>query len=128
MKRVLRKKWIVLLLVLGGLLGAVLLSAFMRVRAHHRFYLQAGRLQDAVRHEAGLREVDVDTDSTAPYGLVISCNRLLPPGDKARLEHLFNEYFPGVPTQRVDDMLRISYELQTLDLSPAPSLPHKGAP
>jgi hypothetical protein len=121
------KKRIVLLLVLGGLLGVVLLLACMRVRAHYRFCLQAGRLQDAVRHEPGLREVHVETDSTAPCGLVISCKRQLPPVDKARLEHLFHEYFPDLPTQRVDEMLRISYELQTLDLSPA-SLPQKGAP
>jgi hypothetical protein len=122
------KKWIMfVVLVLGGLLSVMLLLGFMRVRAYHRFCLQAGRLQDAVRHEAGLRDVDVDTDSTAPYGLVISCKRQLPPVDEARVEHLFHEYFPDVPTQRVDDMLKISYELQNLDLSPAPSPPQKSS-
>jgi len=123
------KTWIVLVvLVLGGLLGLMLLSGFMRTRAHHRFWLRAERLQEAVRHEAGLGDVDVDTDSTAPYGLVISCKRELPPVDKARLQHLFHEYLPDFPAQEVDRLLKISYELQTLDLSPAPSLPQKGAP
>ena len=123
------KKWIVLaLLVLGGLVGVMLLSGLMRVRAYHRFCLQAERLQNAVRQEAGLEDVDVPTDSTAPYGLVISCKRQLPSVDKARLEHLFHEYFPDIPTQRVDDMLRVSYELQNLDLSLAPSPPQESSP
>jgi len=123
------KKWImVVVLVLGGLLGVMLLSGFLRVRAYHQFYLQAGRLQDAVRHEPGLGDVGVETDSTAPYGLVISCKRQLPPADKARVEHLFQEYFPDIPERQVDDMLRISYELQNLDFSPAPSPPQKSSP
>ena len=117
------KRWTILFLVFGALLAVVLLLGFMRARAYRRLSVQAARLQDAVSHEAGLGDVGVITDSTAPYGVVISCKRQLPPVDKARLEHLFHEYRPDIPTQQVDEMLRISYELQNMDLSPAPSPP-----
>src|ERR1700759_4191042 len=102
------KGWIVLLLFLGCFVGLVLFSASMRVRAYRSFGVPAERLQDAVRHEAGLRDVRIETDSTAPYGLVISCRHQLPPMDKARLEQLFREYLPNVPTQEVDRLLDIS--------------------
>src|SRR5262245_58043915 len=97
------KRWSVLLLALGGLLAVVvLLPGFMRARAYHRLSVQAARLQEAVSREAGLGDVGVITDSTAPYGVVIDCKRQLPPVDKARLEHLFHEYLPDIPTQQVD--------------------------
>src|ERR1051325_2991125 len=114
------KTWTVVLLVLGALVGVMLLSGFMRVRAYHRFCLQAARLQDAVRHEVGLEDISVVTDSTAPYGLVISYERQLPPADKARLKRLFHESFPDRPTQQMDDMLSRREQFRALNLSPTP--------
>lgn len=122
------KRWTVVLLVIGALLGVMLLPGLIRARAYDRICLQAARLQDAVRHEAGLGDVCIVPDSTAVYGVVISCKRQLPPADKARLEHLFHEYFSRIPAQQVDKMLEISYVLQNLDLSPTLSPSQKSSP
>ena len=93
---------ILTVLVLAGLLTAVLLSGYLRVRAIHQFYFRAARLQDAVRQQTGLEDVEVVTDSTHPNGVFIFCKHQIPSGDKARLDRLFHEYFPDRPMQ-VDD-------------------------
>ena len=90
------------MLVLAGLVAAVLFSGFLRVRAIHRFRLQATLLQDAVRKEAGLEDVEVVTDSTHPIGVFIFCKHKIPADAKKRLDRLFHQYFPDKPMQ-VDD-------------------------
>ncbi len=97
-----KKRTIQLLLVFAGLLVALLLPGYLRVRAYRSVERQAARLQNAVRKATGLEDVEVETDSTHPNGVFIFCKHKIPAEAKVRLDRLFHQYFPDRPMQ-VDD-------------------------
>jgi hypothetical protein len=97
-----KRRTVIILLVLAGLATTYLLFGYVRTRAIHRFYLQVERLRDAVRQQPGLEDVEVVDDSTHPSGVFIFCKHKIPADAKARLDHLFHQYFPDRPMQ-VDD-------------------------
>ena len=97
-----KKRTSILLLVLAGLVAALVFSGYLRARGIQRFRAQAEHLQNAVRQEVGLEDVEVVTDSTHPNGVFIFCKHKIPADAKARLDHLFHQYFSDKPMQ-VDD-------------------------
>lgn len=92
----------ILLLVLAGLIATLVFFGYLRARGIHRFRAQAEHLQNAVRQEVGLEDVEVVTDSTHPNGVFIFSKHRIAADAKARLDYLFHQYFPDRPMQ-VDD-------------------------